>query len=91
MSSQVLEVKKFFLMSGNEKMILTAIEINRIFHEVQMEDNHNFLEDDLIKLATAYAEAGAKKERERVENKPNMLWVGRDSELRKRYTEGGKS
>jgi hypothetical protein len=55
-----------------------------------MEDNHNFLEDDLIKLATAYAEAGAKKERERVENKPNMLWVGRDSELRKKYIDGGK-
>jgi hypothetical protein len=71
-------------------MILTTTEINRIFHEVQMEDNHNFLEDDLIKLATAYAEAGAKKEREKVENKPTMLWAGRDSELRKKYTDGGK-
>ena len=69
-------------------MILTITEINRIFHEVQMEDNHNFLEDDLIKLATAYAEAGAKKERERVENKPTMRWEG--SELRKKYTDGGK-
>ena len=72
-------------------MILTIIEINRIFHEVQMEDNHNFLEDDLIKLATAYAEAGAKKERERIfADKPTLLWEGRDSELRKKYTDGGK-
>ena len=44
--------------------MLNRQEINKIFHEMQLEDNYNFLEDDLEKLANAYINAGAKKERE---------------------------
>lgn len=44
--------------------MLSKQEINKIFHEVYLEDNYNFLEDDLEKLAKAYINAGAKKERE---------------------------
>jgi hypothetical protein len=44
--------------------MLNRQEINKIFHEMQLEDNYNFLEDDLEKLANAYIKAGAKKERE---------------------------
>ena len=44
--------------------MLNRQEINKIFHEMQLEDNYNFLEDDLEKLAMAYVKAGAKKERE---------------------------
>jgi len=33
---------------------MTNEEINKIFHETEMEDNYNFLEDDLIKLANAF-------------------------------------
>jgi hypothetical protein len=38
-------------------MILSKQQIARIFHELQLEDNYNFLEDDLVKLANAYIEA----------------------------------
>ena len=31
--------------------MLSKQEINKIFHEVYLEDNYNFLEDDLEKLA----------------------------------------
>jgi len=34
--------------------MLNKEEINRVFHETQLEDNYNFLEDDLVKLANAY-------------------------------------
>jgi len=34
--------------------MLSKEEINRVFHEVQLEDNYNFLEDDLVKLANAF-------------------------------------
>lgn len=44
--------------------MLSRKEINKIFHELQLEDNYNFLEDDLEKLAKAYIDVGAKKERE---------------------------
>lgn len=44
--------------------MLNRQEINKIFHEIQLEDNYNFLEDDLEKLAMAYIKAGADKERE---------------------------
>lgn len=44
--------------------MLSRQEINKIFHELQLEDNYNFLEDDLEKLAKAYIDVGAKKERE---------------------------
>jgi len=37
--------------------------INEIFREIHLEENYNFLEDDLIILAKAYAEEGAKLER----------------------------
>ena len=35
-------------------MILTKQTIAKVFHELQLEDNYNFLEDDLIKLVNAY-------------------------------------
>jgi hypothetical protein len=41
---------------GNRKMILTKQQINIVFHETQLEDNYNFLEDDLVKLANAFIE-----------------------------------
>jgi hypothetical protein len=34
--------------------MLSKEQINRVFHETQLEDNYNFLEDDLIKLANAF-------------------------------------
>ena len=34
--------------------MLSKEQINRVFHEVQLEDNYNFLEDDLVKLANAF-------------------------------------
>lgn len=37
-----------------EYEMLSKEEINRVFHEVQLEDNYNFLEDDLVKLANAF-------------------------------------
>lgn len=37
--------------------------INEIFHSLNLERNYTLLEDDLIKLAQAYAEEGAKQER----------------------------
>ena len=37
--------------------------INKIFHSLNLEGNYTLLEDDLIKLAQAYAEEGAKQER----------------------------
>ena len=42
---------------GNRKMILTKQTIAKVFHELQLEDNYNFLEDDLIKLVNAYIKA----------------------------------
>jgi hypothetical protein len=33
---------------------MTSEEINKIFHETQLEDNYNFLASDLIKLANAF-------------------------------------
>jgi hypothetical protein len=33
---------------------MTNEEINKIFHETELEDNYNFLEDDLVKLANAF-------------------------------------
>jgi hypothetical protein len=35
--------------------------INEIFHCLNLEGNYTLLEDDLIKLAQAYAEEGAKE------------------------------
>ena len=34
--------------------MLSKEEINRVFHEVQLQDNYNFLVDDLAKLANAF-------------------------------------
>jgi hypothetical protein len=42
---------------------MTPERINEIFRELFLEENYNFLEDDLVKLAKAYAEEGAKQER----------------------------
>ena len=42
---------------------MTPERINEIFRGLNLEENHNFLEDDLIKLAEAYAEEGARQER----------------------------
>jgi hypothetical protein len=43
---------------------MTPERINEIFRGLNLEENYNFLEDDLIKLAQAYAEEGARQERE---------------------------
>ena len=42
---------------------MTPERIHEIFRSINLEENHNFLEDDLIKLAEAYAEEGARQER----------------------------
>jgi hypothetical protein len=42
---------------------MTPERIHEIFRNIHLEENHNFLEDDLVKLAQAYAEEGAKQER----------------------------
>lgn len=42
---------------------MTPQRINEIFHGLHLEENYNFLEDDLVKLAQAYAEEGARQER----------------------------
>lgn len=42
---------------------MTPERIHEIFRSVNLEENHNFLEDDLIKIAEAYAEEGARQER----------------------------
>ena len=42
---------------------MTPERIHEIFRSINLEENHNFLEEDLIKLAQAYAEEGARQER----------------------------
>jgi hypothetical protein len=42
---------------------MTLERINEIFRGLNLEENHNFLEDDLKLIAEAYAEEGAKQER----------------------------
>jgi hypothetical protein len=42
---------------------MTPERIHEIFRSIDLEETHNFLEDDLIKIAEAYAEEGAKQER----------------------------
>jgi hypothetical protein len=42
---------------------VTPERIHEIFRSIHLEENHNFLEDDLVKIAQAYAEEGAKQER----------------------------
>ena len=42
---------------------MTPERINEVFRGLNLEENYNFLEDDLIKLAQAYAEEGARQER----------------------------
>ena len=42
---------------------MTPERINEIFRELFLEENYNFLQEDLVKLAQAYAEEGAKEER----------------------------
>jgi hypothetical protein len=42
---------------------MTPERINEIFRGLTLEENHNFLEDDLNKIAQAYAEEGARQER----------------------------
>jgi hypothetical protein len=42
---------------------VTPERINEIFRGLSLEENHNFLEDDLVKIAQAYAEEGARQER----------------------------
>lgn len=37
--------------------MLSKKEVNKIFHEVHLEDNYNFLEEDLHKLANAFVKA----------------------------------
>jgi hypothetical protein len=38
---------------------LTAEQVGEAFRNVNLEENYNFLEDDLIKLANAFATAAA--------------------------------
>jgi hypothetical protein len=42
---------------------MTPERINEIFRSINLEENHNFLEEDLKLLAEAYAEEGARQER----------------------------
>ena len=42
---------------------MTPERIHEIFRSIHLEENHNFLEDDLVKIAQAYAEEGARQER----------------------------
>lgn len=37
--------------------MLNKKQVNKIFHETNLEDNYNFLEDDLVKLANAFIKA----------------------------------
>jgi hypothetical protein len=40
---------------------MTPERINEIFRSINLEENHNFLEDDLKLIAEAYAEEGARQ------------------------------
>jgi hypothetical protein len=42
---------------------MTLERINEIFRGLNLEENHNFLEEDLKLIAEAYAEEGARQER----------------------------
>jgi len=37
--------------------MITKEQVNEAFHGVTLEENYNFLEDDLVKLAHAFIEA----------------------------------
>ena len=37
--------------------MITTEQINKAFHGVTLEENYNFLEEDLVKLAHAFIEA----------------------------------
>jgi hypothetical protein len=38
---------------------MTPERVNEIFREIDLEENYNFLEDDLVRLANAFIEAAA--------------------------------
>ena len=40
-----------------KQLYLTTEEINEAFRKVHLEENHNFLEEDLVKLANAFVMA----------------------------------
>ena len=40
-----------------KQLYLTTQEINETFRKVHLEENHNFLEEDLVKLANAFVMA----------------------------------
>ena len=42
---------------------MTPERINEIFRGLNLEENHNFLEEDLKLIAEAYEEEGARQER----------------------------
>ena len=42
---------------------MTPERMNEIFRSINLEENHNFLEEDLKLIAEAYAEEGARQER----------------------------
>ena len=42
---------------------MTPERMNEIFRGLNLEENHNFLEEDLKLIAEAYAEEGARQER----------------------------
>jgi hypothetical protein len=37
--------------------MITKEQVNKAFHGVTLEENYNFLEDDLVKLAQAFIDA----------------------------------
>ena len=41
--------------------MLSKDEIRKVFHETYLEDNYNFLEEDLVKLAEAFINAAKPK------------------------------
>ena len=44
-----------------KNLYLTSDEIKETFHKVTLEENYNFLEDDLVKIANAFAAAAKAK------------------------------
>lgn len=48
-------------MTTDKKPVLTAQEITEVFINTKLEENYNFLQDDLVKLANAFINAAKPK------------------------------
>lgn len=48
-------------MTTEKKPVLTAQEITEVFINTKLEENYNFLQDDLVKLANAFINAAKPK------------------------------